>query len=52
MYRYFNRVSGVGRGNYIYSWKAKGLSHENITVATTTSDYKLSPEFSFFLVLK
>ena len=47
MYRYFNRVSGVGRGNYIYSWKAKGLSHENITVATTTSDYKLNPEFSF-----
>ena len=50
MYRYFNRVSGVGRGIYIYSWKSKGLSHENITVPTT-SDYKLNPEF-VFLVLK
>ena len=44
MYRYFNRVSGVGRGIY------KGLSHENITVPTT-SDYKLNPEL-VFLVLK
>ena len=47
MYRYFNRVSGVGRGIYIYSWKSKGLSHENITVPTT-SDYKLNPELVFF----
>ena len=37
MYRFFNRVSGVGSGNYIYSWKSKGLSDEYIT-APTTSD--------------
>ena len=47
MYRYFNRVSGVGSGNYIYSWKTKGLHNENIT-ARTTSDYKLDPELSYF----
>ena len=29
MYTYFNRVSNVGSGNYIYSWKSKGLSAEN-----------------------
>ena len=47
MYRYFNRVSGVGSGNYIYSWKSKGLFDENVT-AFTTSDYKLNPELSYF----
>ena len=40
MYRYFNRVSVVGSCNYIYSWKSKGLSDENIK-APNTSDYKL-----------
>ena len=44
MYRYFNRVSGDGSGDYIYFWKSKGLSDKNIT-APTTSDYKLNPEF-------
>ena len=43
MYRYFNRISGVGNGNYNYFWKSKGLSDENIT-APTTSDFKLNPE--------
>ena len=47
MYRYFNRVSGVGNGNYIYSWKSKGLFDENVT-ASTTSDYKLNPELRYF----
>ena len=47
LYRCFNRVIGVGSGNYIYSWKSKELSDENIT-APTTSDYKLKPELSFF----
>ena len=50
MYRYINRVSCVGSGNYIYSWKSKGLSNESI-MAPTTIDYKLSPDF-VFLVLK
>ena len=47
MYWYFKRVSGVGSGNYIYFWKSKGLSDENIT-APTTSDYKINPQLSYF----
>ena len=42
MYRYFKRVVGVGAGNYIYFWKSKGLSDENIT-----SDYSLNPQVSY-----
>ena len=30
MYRSFKRITGVGSGNYIYFWKAKGLSDERI----------------------
>ena len=40
MYRYFKRVVGVGTGNYIYFWKSKGLSGENITAPTVIGDYK------------
>ena len=47
MCRCFKRVSGVGSDNYIYFWKSKGLSDENIT-ATYTRDYKLNPEFSYY----
>ena len=50
MYIYFNQVSGVVGGNYVYSWKSKGLSDENIT-ALATKDYKINPEL-VFLVLK
>ena len=50
MYRYFNRVSGVGSGNYVYSWKSKGLSDEDIT-APATSDYKLNPELRLLVQL-
>ena len=35
MYRYFERVAGVGGGNYIYFWKYKGLSDDNITPPLT-----------------
>ena len=37
MSRYFKMITGVGSGNYIYFWKSKGLSDENI-IAHTTSD--------------
>ena len=47
---YFNRVSGVGSGNYVYSWKSKGLSDEDIT-APATSDYKLNPELRLLVQL-
>ena len=45
MCKSFVRVSGFGSGNYIYFWKSKGLSDENIT-APNTSDYKFYPELS------
>ena len=38
MYRFFQRVSRIGSSNYIYFWKSKALSDENIT-APNTSDY-------------
>ena len=50
MNRYFNCVSGIGNGNYIYFQKSKGVSVENI-IAPKTSDYKLNPEL-LFLALK
>ena len=46
MCRYFERVAGVGSGIYIYFWKSKGLSDENIT-ASTTSNYSLNRELSY-----
>ena len=46
MYKYFKRIEGVGTGNYIYFWKSKGLSDENIT-APTTRDYSLNPQLSY-----
>ena len=42
MYKYFKRVSDVGTGHYIYFWKSKELSFENITALTTT-DCTLNP---------
>ena len=44
--RYFKRVAGVGNGNYIYFWKSKRLSNENIA-APTTSDYSLNSQLSY-----
>ena len=46
MYRYFKRLSEVGTGNYIYFWKSKGFSDENIT-AHTASDYRLNLQVSY-----
>ena len=47
---YFKQLSGVNIINYIYFWKSKALSNENIA-APNTSDLKLNPELSY-LVLK
>ena len=47
MYRYFERVAGVGSGNYIYFWKSKGLSDEKIS-SITTSNYSITPELSYY----
>ena len=49
MYKYFKGVPSVGNGNYIYFWKYKGLSDENVASPTTTdysSNLKLSDFFS------
>ena len=35
MYRYFKRISAVGKGKYIYFWKSKGFFPENITAPKT-----------------
>ena len=47
MYRYFKRTANVGGCNYIYFWKSKGLSDENITIHFT-ADYSLTPKLSYF----
>ena len=47
MYRYFKRIAGVGSGNYIYFWKSKGLSDENIN-SITTSNYSITPELRHY----
>ena len=44
---YFKQLSGVNIINYIYFWKSKALSNENIA-APNTSDLKLNPELSYF----
>ena len=45
MYRHFKMR--IGSGNYIYFWKSKGLSDENIT-APTTSYYSVNLQLSYF----
>ena len=47
IYRYFERIVGVGSGNYIYFWKSKGLSDERLD-SITASNYKITPELSFY----
>ena len=47
IYRYFKRVVGVGTGNYIYVWKSKGMSDENVT-SPPTSDYRFNLQVSCF----
>ena len=47
MYRYFKRVTGVGSGNYLYFWKSKDLSDEELD-SITASNYKITPELSFY----
>ena len=45
---YFKRVLEFRTGNYIYYWKSKGLSDENIK-APTTSDYGLNSQLSYLV---
>ena len=43
MDRYFK---WVGNGDYIYSWRSKGLLDENIAYPATT-DHSLTPKLSY-----
>ena len=47
MYRYFKKLASVGNGNYIYFWKSRGLSDENITTPIKP-DYCLNQNLSYF----
>ena len=46
VYSYFERIDGVGNGDYIYFQKSKGLYDENIT--PPTSDYRRNPQLSCY----
>ena len=47
MYRYFKRIAGVGRGNYIHFWKSKGFPDGNVT-PPVTPDYSFAPKLNYF----
>ena len=44
IHNYFKRI---GSGDYIYSWKSKGLSDEMLD-SITTSNHKITPELNFY----
>ena len=47
MCRYFERIAGIGSGNYIHFWKSKGLSDERIS-SITASNYSITPELWYY----
>ena len=47
MSKYFKRIIGVGNGNYIYLWKSKSLSEEDIRFIIV-SNYLIYPEWNYF----
>ena len=44
IHKYFKRIASV---DYIYSWKSKSLSDENLD-SVTTSNHKITPELNFY----
>ena len=44
IHKYFKGIAG---GDYIYSWKCKGLSDERLNYITT-SNHKITPELNFY----
>ena len=46
MYRYFKKIIGVGKGDYIHFWESEGLSDENVT-PLITSNHSLTPQPSY-----
>ena len=47
MHRYFKKIIAVGSGDYVYFWKSKRWSNEDIR-SLTTSNYIITPELIFF----
>ena len=47
IYRYFDKIAGVGSGNYICIWKSKGVCDERI-IYITTFNYSITPELSHY----
>ena len=47
IHKYFKRIIGIGSGNYIYLWKSKGFSDEDIR-PITKSDYSINSKLSYF----
>ena len=47
MYKYFQKIAGVGSGNYIYFRKSKGLFDERLD-ANTASNYSITSELNFY----
>ena len=46
MNKCFKRISGVGNGEYIYFWKYKGSSDENLN-SITAFNYSITPKLSY-----
>ena len=47
MSKYFKKIIGIGNSNYIYLWKCKGLSDEDIRYITTSNE-DIIPELNYF----
>ena len=46
MYRYFNKITGVGSGGYIYYWRHKEFSDEKLTINLSYYGTKTRVEFN------
>ena len=46
IYKYFKEIAGAGTGDYIYYWKSKGLTDENIKNPSTPNNF-LNPSFKY-----
>ena len=47
MYKYFERIAGVGNGNYIYYWQSKGLPDERIN-SIKTANHSITPFLDYY----
>ena len=46
IYKYFKEIAGAGSGDYIYYWKSKGLTDENIKNPSTPNNF-LNPSLKY-----